>query len=305
MLDMLPKLILGLICCSSSGLHGQESPSNIQVGSRIAILEDTRISECSGIVRSYKVDDYYWLHNDSGYGPYLFLVNSKGGTVGRVKVDGASSIDWEDIAIYRDDEGPVLIVGDIGGNAQRRNSISLFFVREPTFDDGQSGRELTVTVEFKLNVTFPGGVTNYEAIAVDPLEKSVVIIEKALLGGKMYSVPLPNTKHQASRDASVEAKEIGRMPLPFVTACDISEDGKSLVAISYRVGVFYERTVGRDGSAEEPWSSVLRKEPVSFPLGSLRQTEAVCFLRNGKSVIVSSEFAPTPLVEINLPNPTK
>ena len=86
----------------------------------------------------------------------------------------------------------------------------------------------------------------------------------------------------------------------MATACDISADGRSLVIISYNRGFLFRREMSKAGEVE-PWKSVLERKPVVFSLGKLRQTEAVCFSKDEKSIFVTSEQVPTPIVEIDLP----
>ncbi len=124
-----------------------------------------------------------------------------------------------------------------------------------------------------MNVFFKGGVTNYEGIAVDHSSKSIFIFEKALFGGRVYSVPLTDL---SKARVEVEAMEIGRTSIPFACACDISADSRSMVVITYSLGFLFTRITSPEGIAED-WSETLKQEPKSFLLPKMRQPEAVCF----------------------------
>ncbi len=268
---------------------------------QIALLADREIGESSGLVLSQKNPNCFWTHNDSGDTARLFLVHRDGRTIARLKIVGANAIDWEDVAFTTIDGSPKLIIGDIGGNAQKRNHVTLYIVSEPEFPFDASSPvrpfESSARVETSIDVTFKGGVTNYEGIAVDHAAKSILIIEKAILGGRVYSLPIPELSKKKSE---VQAKLIGRTSVPLASACDISADSKSLVIVTYHLGVLISRRTKNDGTTED-WSEALKREPTVFPLPKMHQTEAVCFSSDAKSIFLSSEQLPTPIIEMILP----
>src|SRR5262245_9114395 len=79
-------------------------------------LSDLDLSEASGIAVSNRRDDVLWVHNDSGNPHELFAVDVRGGSLGRVQIDDARLGDWEDMASFRLDGRPYLVVGDVGDN---------------------------------------------------------------------------------------------------------------------------------------------------------------------------------------------
>jgi hypothetical protein len=70
------------------------------------------IPEATGIVQSRRFPGIFWVHNDSGNPPLLFVVRSDGRIVRRFRL-AVPNLDWEDITI--DDQGH-LYLGDIGNN---------------------------------------------------------------------------------------------------------------------------------------------------------------------------------------------
>ena len=291
-----------------SFLFAQRGTNSITVGKQIAVLADETINESSGIVRSHYNPNCFWTHNDSGDKPRLFLVNRQGKTVARVAISKAKAIDWEDIAIRIAGDDAHLIIGDIGGNTKSRKNVTLYILREPKLTAGDFNRgvtlDLSVDFDTEMEITFPGGVTNYESIAVDHSNNSILIVEKGNLSGRVYTVPFPSVLHD-KQVMRVEAKQVAVAPVPMATACDISADGRSLVIISYRIGFLFRRELSNAGELES-WKAALEREPAVFSLGKLRQTEAVCFSKDEKSIFVTSEQVPTPIVEIDLPvNPNR
>jgi len=78
----------------------------------LGTLDRRRIPEASGIVKSRRYPEIFWVHNDSGNPPLLFAIRRDGRIVRQFRVE-VPNVDWEDIAI--DDQGH-LYVGDIGNN---------------------------------------------------------------------------------------------------------------------------------------------------------------------------------------------
>ena len=265
------------------------------------LLKDKAILECSGLELSLRNQGGFWLHNDSGDSPRLFLVDKNGETRLRLHVTGAEAIDWEDLSIGEIHGQSMLIVGDIGGNARQRDNIVLYLVLEPKVDLSQAGDiiDSQQTPYGVLRVRIPGGVTNYESIGFDSTDSSILLIEKSALGGRVYSIEVPNEKpSDKGLEQLVDAKLVSRSAVPTATACDVSDDGSKMIAINYVAGFLYERKM-IDGQLE-PWLNALQRDPKSFTLPKLRQAESVCFSDNSQSIYVSSEFAPTPIIKVDL-----
>lgn len=265
------------------------------------VLKDYDILECSGLDLSRRNQGCFWLHNDSGDSPRLFLVDDVGETRLRLHVTGAKAIDWEDLTTGEIDGQSMLIVGDVGGNAKQRDEIMLYLVLEPQIDLLQKNAivDTQQTPYRSLRVRVPGGVTNYESIGFDSSDSSILFIEKSALGGRVYSIEVPNEDpSEKGLERSVDAKLIAGSAVPTATACDVSEDGSKLIAINYFAGFLYERK--RVDGKLESWQDALSQEPKTFPLPKLRQAESVCFSADSQSIYVSSEFVPTPIIKVEL-----
>jgi hypothetical protein len=93
----------------------------------LGTLDRQRIPEASGIVKSRRYPEIFWVHNDSGNPPLLFAIRRDGRIVRQFRVE-APNIDWEDIAI--DDQGH-LYIGDIGNNGGMLPLRVIYRIDEP------------------------------------------------------------------------------------------------------------------------------------------------------------------------------
>ena len=265
------------------------------------VLKDNDILECSGLESSRRNQGCFWLHNDSGDSPRLFLVDEVGETRLRLHVTGAKAVDWEDLTTGEIEGQSMLVVGDIGGNAKQRDEVMLYLVLEPQIDLMQKNAivDSQQPPYRALRVRVPGGVTNYESIGFDPTDSSILLIEKSTLGGRVYSIEIPNEDQpEKVLERSVDAKLIARSAVPTATACDVSDDGSKLIVINYFAGFLYERK--RVDGKLEPWLDAFSQEPKTLTLPKLRQAESVCFSADSQSIYVSSEFVPTPIIKVEL-----
>ena len=81
-------------------------------------IQNSAVTEASGIVASHLNYNVLWTHNDSGNPAQIFPMTPAGTNLGTYSITGASNTDWEDIAIG---PGPVsgtqyIYIGDIGDN---------------------------------------------------------------------------------------------------------------------------------------------------------------------------------------------
>ena len=108
----------------------------------------SRIPEASGIVKSRRYTDIFWVHNDSGNHPLLFAVRGNGQIVRQFRL-AVPNIDWEDIAI---DDQAHLYLGDIGNNAGRLPLRVIYRIDEP---DPDSRADLPIAATAATFYRFP------------------------------------------------------------------------------------------------------------------------------------------------------
>jgi len=138
-------------------------------------LADPALVEASGLVASRRAPGALWLHNDSGDRPRLFLAGPTGAALGIVPVEGATAVDWEDLAIGPCASGSCLFVADLGDNARRRASYAVYRLPEPA--DARAAVQAEA-----LTVTYDDGAHDAEALLVHPETGAITVVEKRPAG---------------------------------------------------------------------------------------------------------------------------
>ena len=303
-------LAVGCIVAGSCGAldqrsFAQESKQDTKPAAPApTILQSNALTESSGVAQ---VGELLWTHNDSGDQPRLFAFAMNGSLRGVFQIRGARALDWEDICSFTRDGKHYLAVGDVGDNQAQRSKVTLYVievpnelpVREPLAGAGQ------LEVQATFEVTYSTGPVNCEALAYDPLTREFLLATKELTQCRLFRVPAA----QLSGVQRVQAELIGGLRLPLVTAGDISPDGKQLVLLTYGPGCLLQRKavssrVGQGGAGETPhagWQTEGEHAALIFEVPSRRQGESICFSEDGRRLWLTSEFLPTPLLEIPVP----
>jgi hypothetical protein len=210
------------------------------------------------------------------------------------KLDGATIYDWEDMAAFRRDEKNYLLIGDIGDNKANRETLQeflkLFLVQEPDAGSLPVG-EATLPLARTIVVRYEDGQHDCEALAVDAERNVALLLTKELdTECSLFEVPL-----DAAEGEPVVAKRVAQVPLPLVTAMDISPDGKRLAVLGGVHAFEYVR------GEKESWPTALARVPRRYALPSLAQPEAIAYDQGGKAILVTSEGEHPPLWELKLP----
>jgi len=188
---------------------------------RVGQIANGRVNESSGIVASRKHPGAYWTHNDSGGAPVLYAIDATGKSLGECRLTGARNIDWEDIAI---DGAGHLYVGDFGDNQRRRRTLTIYQIPEP--DPRQRG---AVKVSKIIHYRFPRGHGPFDCEAMFVRGGWVYLVTKERLTARLYRVSLTAPAGQA-----VTAETLGTVPgAAWITAADISADGRRIALLSY------------------------------------------------------------------------
>ncbi|HEV2836710.1 MAG TPA: hypothetical protein VGW58_15435, partial [Pyrinomonadaceae bacterium] len=182
----------------------------------LANIADPSINESSGLVASRTLPGAYWTHNDSGDGPFIYALNTRGEPLGTFRVTGATNRDWEDIAAG---PGPqrgrlYLYIGDIGDNDKVRSEIVVYRVLEPQLksatNDSTKKRPVTTEPAEAIRLVYPDGKHDAETLLVHPSTGNLYIITKILFANPaVYEASAPLTAGQ-----TITLKRIAEIRVP-------------------------------------------------------------------------------------------
>jgi hypothetical protein len=265
---------------------------SVRVGGTV---EASGLQELSGLVASSLDPNLLWATNDSGNESGLFALSLDGtdrGFFPLVDASGAAvaTTDVEDLALV---DGTIY-VADIGDNNGVRDRISVLLVDEPPV-----GGEAAATVTQRLDFRYPGGARDAEALLVDPVSGSILVLDKDLGSSRtsVFVAEPPFGSEQvielveaASFDLADFPATLAHRPLPAllfphaVTAADIDASGSTIAVRTYGTVWLFSRALGVDG--ESVWAA-LQSQPCEGASALEPQGEAVALLPDSGYVTVS------------------
>lgn len=245
-------------------------------GKEAGDLRGANMREASGLVASRRHPGHYWLHNDSGNEPNLFLVDSTGNAIGRVRVEGVTNRDWEDISR----QGDTLLIAETGDNQARWDTVYVHAVVEPASPTDSSAR-VAATFPFR----YPDGPRDAETLMVDPLSGDWLIVTKREDQSRLYRYPAPQ------RPGTLVTLERTAIDFPFrlAVAGDITSDGREVLIKTYDAVYLWVRV------GDEPLTTTLARAPLRQPYTAERQGEAIGFSLDASAYFTTSE------VELDVP----
>lgn len=206
--------------------------------SPISIVESKMIDEMSGIAKSRKYPDTYWVHNDSGDSARIFAIHKNGKLIQPnqlnyegIKLEGSTNFDWEDIAI----DGDTIYVADCGDNQNFRKDLCVYVVKEPN--------PLTVTSikdVKKIRVAYPDKTETssfqFDCESVGVFKGTLYFVTKWRagrsktpdVGAAIYCLKNPSYDKVNVLTKLDSKDDLGG----WVTACDISPDGKQIAILT-------------------------------------------------------------------------
>lgn len=270
---------LGFIICLSFACNAFRPPviTNSKLfgdGVSQGKLDYDKVDEASGIIASRKYPGYFWIHNDSGGDAALYLFDSTAAFTGKLVLENALNIDWEDIAYGPCPDGNCIYVGDIGDNFSAREEIQIYYFKEPelSFDLLPFTKSIQ---SYKIELKYPDGARDAESLIVDPVSGTLIIFTKREKNIRVYGLVNPIAGKQ-------ELVFHNNLPYTMITGADVSPDGKELLIKSYSE-VFYwqiDHDLIRTIQDELPEKLAYKIEP---------QGEAICFDLSNKGYYTVSE----------------
>ena len=215
--------------------------SNLFAGPEAAgELEAEIIDEASGLAASRSNGLYLWTHNDSGGDPALYLFTTIGSDSGTYQLDGASNIDWEDMAIGPgpDDALTYLLVADIGDNLAQRSNYTLYRRPEPDLNLIDLPTDSILMDVEVINFVYSDAISrDAETVMIDPATKDIYVVSKREAQVGVYRLPFP----QDLVDMDTALFE-GVLPFSNIVSGDISADGGEILLKDYFFVYHWENT---------------------------------------------------------------
>lgn len=226
-------------------------------------------------------DSTLWMINDSGNEDVLYQVDLSGKLIKELKVKNAKNKDWEDLS--RDTKGN-LYISDLGNNANKRTDLVIYKTPNPDKEKGSKITAEKIELRYPDQKKFPPKKKNlkFDSEAIFHFGNQVYILNKNRSNPfsgdvTIYSVPDVPGKYIAKLLATIDTCE--ESDSCRITAADISEDGKTLVLLSYGKVMVYTGLVLPNFTFEEV---------KTIDLKSNTQLESILII-NEKTLLLSDE----------------
>lgn len=252
-------------------------------------IEHDAINEASGIVSSYKNNDVFWTHNDSGDKSKLYAFDRTGKHLGVYRIKNCQARDWEDIAIG---PGPLtgvdyLYIGNIGDNQSIFFSKYIYRCIEPDIDFNSLQTENIIAGCDVIKFQYEDGNRDAETLMIDPLTKDIIIVSKREEEVHIYNINYPQNINGKNTAELIGTKDfypdIEYEGSQMITAGEISRNGKNIIIKSYEDVFLFKRN--NNQSIMEAFNNNL------FRINYIPeiQGEAVCFHSNEFGYFTVSE----------------
>ncbi|MDT8397705.1 MAG: hypothetical protein RQ899_03730 [Pseudomonadales bacterium] len=259
----------------------------------VARVELGPLGEISGLAKSRRRDNLYWVHNDSGDQARIFAITAEGLAIlptysrfsfhaevpepGKREWQGfrvlsAENIDWEDMS--SDDN--YLYVADLGNNGNDRRDLGIYMLSEidPTAST-QSAAIRHLPVRYPEQTNFPPAQKHFDSESLFSADGKLYVISKhrksGLTGGWEAGANLYRLDTRFSDRDNVLVR-IGSHPdIIAATGAEVSPDGQRLAVISYTALWLFDRPTQGDD-----WFSGM-SERLDLEPDHARQLEAVAW----------------------------
>jgi hypothetical protein len=279
---ILAFFILGFVSCTPKTHQNDTAP--FALGIPLVELTHPKLDEISGMVESIQQPKHFWVINDSGGKPHVYLINEKAELVFTIKLKGVKNRDWEDIAIGPgpDSTKTYLYIADIGDNRARHPEKFIYRIEEPLISTFDTTSTLTIKDVDKITVRLPDEQKDSETLLLDFATKDLYIISKREEPVYLYRIPYPQSTTEV-----ITAEVQGSIPYTQIVAGDISEDGSEILLKNYS-SVYYWKADPSKTLIEN-----LQQEPTLLPYEEEPQGESITFSRDGKGYYTLSEVIST------------
>jgi len=288
-----------------SQLFNFPKPVIVDKISRTGKLENSVLTEVSGLSASRNSPGVLYAINDGGNSATLYAMSEKGKHIGQWSIQ-ARNRDWEDLDSVELNNRNYIVIGDTGDNRRKRRKSTFYLVAEPL--PNQSA-DASLTPYMTLDFVYEDGPRNVEAFSVHGT--TIYLISKEPLSSRgasasrLYALDIPLTQP----DNILSAKFLTELPLPrislesklaasfvgvdldHITAMEMSASGRTAYLLTYRQIQRIER------SSNETWTKAFQRRGKLIHTHNLGQAEALA-IAPGRSVFVTAEKLGAPLWSI-------
>lgn len=232
------------------------------------------LDEVSGMAYSIANPGFIWVHQDSGDGATIYLLDaSNSQIIASYTLKGFSNRDWEDMEIG---PGPIagksyLYIAETGDNEQKYGDYAILRLEEPKFEESQRGKIISIASGIdQIDFKYPTKNHDVECLLVDPLTKNIYLVTKRDFFAKVYEIPFPQKPSVQNT-----IKDVGTFPFTFITAGSVSKDGQQVAIKTYDRIFYWTR------QPNQSFVDMLADKPELVPYQREVQGEAICFHPDG------------------------
>lgn len=256
-----------------------QAPAQYGRPAALPSLDDTRLTESSGLAPSRRHAGLFYTHNDSGDTARFFAFTPGKAGVREIAVEGARNIDWEDMASAQVRGRSYLYFADVGDNSQKREFVTVYRIPEPDLNATKVKPDRTYTLRY------PDGAENCETLLIHPRTGEAFLVAKSTAEESgVYAAGVLGDR------VEIRLRRVGsiRIPVPvgqarLTTGGSVSPDGSSVIIRTYVAAYVWQARKFGD------W---YRNAPTLVPLALERQGESIAFSADGTAVLTTSEGRP-------------
>ncbi len=184
--------VLMFSACGNKNTPNPEATFSERIDKGLVANDD--IDEASGLAVSRSNPNYLWTHNDSGDAPRIFLMSNTGGNLGVYALEGATHIDWEDMAIATRAGIDYLHIADFGDNNAQRTQIQIYRFPEPDVSQVSTPQNQTISSNLieRIEFVYPDGARDAEALLVNGAGDIYIITKESNKAG-IYKANFPQS----------------------------------------------------------------------------------------------------------------
>jgi hypothetical protein len=281
-------LVLLSVSCGFSSKNNSTEQVNSNAVKTITVAPQSfikklpgKLAENSGIIF---YDNLFWTINDSGGKNKIFAFNFEGKIEKEIEIEGATNIDWEDIA----HDKKFIYVGDFGNNRGNRRNQTIYKIEKKKIGKKAKQKVKSKKIEFNFenqtNFTLRSKATSFDCEAVVEYNKSLYIFTKDWVNRTTTVYRIPRKKGEYSVQP-IDTFNVNGL----ITGADISPDKTKLALVGYKdykpiMWLFSNFT------KENFWGD----KQLHFEMDPIfdAQTEGVCFFGND-TILISCEATKT------------